>query len=106
MVPVNLRSEAEANTGGNHVGSVLCNLGTDIEDPERRLHTIATSMRGNKKVLGDLPRLEVLALSGLMIAPLGWARCRASSEPHRRRSTSSSRTCPDHASRCTGTAPG
>ena len=71
MVPVNLRSEAEANAGGNHVGSVLCNLGTDVEDPERRLHTIATSMRGNKKVLADLPRLEVLALSGLMIAPLG-----------------------------------
>jgi diacylglycerol O-acyltransferase len=71
MVPVSLRSAAEADAGGNMVGSILCNLATDIEDPARRLETISASMRGNKEVFSSLPRLEALALSALMIAPLG-----------------------------------
>jgi diacylglycerol O-acyltransferase / wax synthase len=71
MVPVSLRSDAEADAGGNMVGSILCNLGTDIEDPAKRLETISASMHGNKKVFSSLPRLEALALSALMIAPLG-----------------------------------
>jgi len=71
MVPVSLRSEAEANAGGNLVGSVLCNLATDIEDPARRLEVISASMRGNKELFAQLPRMEALALSALMIAPLG-----------------------------------
>jgi WS/DGAT/MGAT family acyltransferase len=71
MVPVSLRSEAEANTGGNMVGSVLCSLGTDVEDAAQRLEVISTSMRGNKEVFAELPRMEAMALSALMIAPLG-----------------------------------
>ena len=71
MVPVSLRTEAEANAGGNMVGSILCNLATDIEDPALRLETISASMKGNKEVFSSLPRMEAVALSGLMIAPLG-----------------------------------
>jgi WS/DGAT/MGAT family acyltransferase len=71
MVPVSLRSDAEADAGGNMVGSILCNLATDIEDPARRLESISASMRGNKDVFSSLPRLEALALSALMVAPLG-----------------------------------
>jgi diacylglycerol O-acyltransferase / wax synthase len=71
MVPVSLRSDAEADTGGNMVGSILCNLATDIEDPAQRLEAVSASMRGNKEVFSSLPRLEALALSALMIAPLG-----------------------------------
>jgi WS/DGAT/MGAT family acyltransferase len=70
MVPVSLRSEADADAGGNQVGSILCNLATDFEDPARRIQVISESMRGNKKVLSELPRLQVLALSALNIAPL------------------------------------
>lgn len=71
MVPVSLRSEHEADAGGNLVGSVLCNLGTDLEDPADRLTVVGESMRGNKKVFSELPRIQALALSAMMIAPLG-----------------------------------
>lgn len=71
MVPVSLREESEADAGGNMVGAILCNLGTDIEDPAKRLEVISNSMHGNKKVFASLPKLEALALSALNIAPLG-----------------------------------
>lgn len=71
MVPVSLREESEAHAGGNMVGAILCNLGTDVEDPAKRLEVISNSMRGNKEVFASLPRLEALALSALNIAPLG-----------------------------------
>ena len=70
MVPVSLRSKEEADSGGNMVGSILCNLATDVEDPAKRIEVISESMRGNKKVFAELPRLQVLALSALYMAPL------------------------------------
>lgn len=70
MVPVSLRSKEEADAGGNMVGSILCNLATDVEDPAKRIEAICESMRGNKKVLAELPRLQVLTLSALYMAPL------------------------------------
>ncbi|MBO0680187.1 wax ester/triacylglycerol synthase family O-acyltransferase [Mycolicibacterium sp. S2-37] len=71
MVPVSLRTEAEADTGGNMTGILLCNLATDIVDPAKRLDAISTSMRNNKKVFSQLPRTQALALSATMLAPLG-----------------------------------
>jgi len=71
MVPVSLRTKEEADSGGNMVGSILCNLATDVEDPATRLETISDSMRGNKKVFSELPRLQAFALSVFLIAPLG-----------------------------------
>jgi diacylglycerol O-acyltransferase len=71
MVPVSLRTKEEADSGGNMVGSILCNLATDVEDPATRLETISESMRGNKKVFSELPRLQAFALSVFLIAPLG-----------------------------------
>jgi diacylglycerol O-acyltransferase / wax synthase len=73
MVPVSLRTADEADSGGNMVGSILCNLATDVEDPAKRLETISESMRGNKEVFAQLPRLQALALSAFLIAPLGLA---------------------------------
>jgi diacylglycerol O-acyltransferase / wax synthase len=73
MVPVSLRTAEEADSGGNMVGSILCNLATDVEDPAKRLETISESMRGNKKVFSELPRLQALALSAFLIAPLALA---------------------------------
>jgi diacylglycerol O-acyltransferase / wax synthase len=73
MVPVSLRTAEEADSGGNMVGSILCNLATDVEDPAKRLETISASMRGNKKVFSELPRLQAFALSAFLIAPLGLA---------------------------------
>lgn len=73
MVPVSLRTEAEADAGGNMVGAILCNLATDLEDPAQRLETISESMRRNKKVFSELPRTQALALSAANMAPLALA---------------------------------
>jgi WS/DGAT/MGAT family acyltransferase len=73
MVPVSLRKGDDVEAGGNLVGTILCNLATDIDDPATRLETISDSMRGNKKVFSELPRLHALALSALFMAPVGLA---------------------------------
>ena len=70
MVPVSLRSAAEADSGGNMVGAILCNLATDVDDPGVRLATISDSMRCNKKLFAELPRTQALALSAANMAPL------------------------------------
>lgn len=66
MVPVSLRAEHEQDAGGNMVGTILCNLATDIEDPAKRLEAISTSMSANKKVFAELPRMQALALSAFL----------------------------------------
>ncbi|MGV0644185.1 WS/DGAT/MGAT family O-acyltransferase [Mycolicibacterium sp. XJ879] len=73
MVPVNLRTENDADGGGNLVGAILCNLATDVEDPARRVETIAASMRDNKKVYSELPRVQQLALSAFLIGGVALA---------------------------------
>jgi diacylglycerol O-acyltransferase len=73
MVPVSLRTEEEADTGGNLVGAILCNLGTDADDPATRLQTISESMRSNKKVFSQLPRFQALALSAMNMGSLALA---------------------------------
>ena len=70
MVPVSLRSDDDTSSGGNQVGAVLCSLATDVEDPAHRLDTIHASIRGNKEVFAQLPRMQQLALSAFNIAPL------------------------------------
>ena len=67
MVPVSLRSQDEMDAGGNMVGTILCNLATDIVDPAKRLDAINTSMRDNKKVFAELPRTQALALSAFLM---------------------------------------
>lgn len=71
MVPVSLRAEHEQDAGGNMVGTILCNLATDVVDPMKRLETISMSMRDNKRVFSELPRTQALALSGFLVAGLG-----------------------------------
>jgi diacylglycerol O-acyltransferase len=66
MVPVNLRSENDADAGGNMVGTILCNLATHLEDPAARLAAISESMRENKEVFAQLPKTQQLALSAVL----------------------------------------
>lgn len=73
MVPVSLRTEDEADTGGNLVGAILCNLATDSDDPAERLQIISDSMRSNKKVFSQLPRFQALALSAMNTSALALA---------------------------------
>jgi diacylglycerol O-acyltransferase / wax synthase len=70
MVPVNLRTEKDSDGGGNMVGTFLCNLATHLDDPAKRLETINSSMRDNKQVFAELPRVQQLALSGFMTGGL------------------------------------
>lgn len=71
MVPVSMREGTDNDSGGNQVGALLCNLATDVEDPAARLQTISDSMRSNKKVFSELPKMQALALSAVNIAALG-----------------------------------
>lgn len=69
MVPVNLRKEDD-DRGGNMVGTFLCNLATDVEDPGKRLEAISTSIRDTKEVFWQLPPVQQLALSAFNIGGL------------------------------------
>lgn len=73
MVPVSLRTEGDADKGGNMVGTILCTLGTDIADPAQRLQAINESMRRGKELFAGLPREQALALSAVLMSPLGLA---------------------------------
>jgi len=69
MVPVNLRKDGD-DSGGNMVGTFLCNLATNLDDPAKRLEIISTSIRGTKEVFQQLPSVEQLALSAFNIGGL------------------------------------
>lgn len=73
MVPVSLRREDEADAGGNLVGAILCNLATHADDPAERLQAVSESMRSNKKVFSELPRVQALALSAMNMGSLALA---------------------------------
>lgn len=69
MVPVNLR-KSDDERGGNLVGTFLCNLATDLDDPARRLDVVSTSIRDTKAVFQQLPPVQQLALSAFNIGGL------------------------------------
>ena len=68
MTPVSLR-HGESD-GGNAVGTILCNLATDLDDPAERLAAVHESMRIGKDTLAGLNQLQATALSALMMAPV------------------------------------
>ncbi|MGC2653627.1 MAG: wax ester/triacylglycerol synthase family O-acyltransferase [Mycobacterium sp.] len=67
MVPVSMRTEGD---GGNAVGALLCNLGTHIDDPAKRLQAVTESISDNKKVFVELPQVQQLALSVTVVGGL------------------------------------
>ncbi len=69
MVPVNLR-KTDDDRGGNQVGTFLCNLATDLDDPARRLEIVSTSIHNTKEVFQQLPPVQQLALSAFNIGGL------------------------------------
>ena len=69
MVPVNLRKDGD-DSGGNMVGTFLCNLATDLDDPAKRLETISTSISDTKEVFQQLPPVQQLALSAFNVGGL------------------------------------
>jgi WS/DGAT/MGAT family acyltransferase len=69
MVPVNLRKEGD-DSGGNQVGTFLCNLATDLDDPAKRLEVISSSIRDTKEIFHQLPSIQQLALSAFNVGGL------------------------------------
>lgn len=69
MVPVSLRDDASPG-GGNQVGALLANLATDVDDPAKRLEAVSASMRSNKEVFKQLPKMQKMALSAFNVSPL------------------------------------
>jgi len=72
MVPVGLnpkRSGSGSGDGGNAVGAVMCQLGTDLDDPAARLSSIHQSMDSGKEALGSMTALQIQAMSALGMTP-------------------------------------
>ena len=70
MVPIALRKAEDSDAGGNAVGTILCNLGTDLADPRDRLDLIRASMTHGKDALAGLSPTQITALSAIAMAPM------------------------------------
>jgi WS/DGAT/MGAT family acyltransferase len=70
MLPVNLRPKDDPG-GGNAVGAILASLGTDLADPRARLDAVLASAARGKEQMQRLTAREILASSGLLMAPMG-----------------------------------
>ncbi len=55
MVPVSIRSDEERHAYTNRVGSILCTLATDVEDPLERLQRIHEAMKSAKRASEAVP---------------------------------------------------
>ncbi|MDT7575191.1 MAG: diacylglycerol O-acyltransferase / wax synthase [Pseudonocardiales bacterium] len=71
MVPVSLHGDSEsADGGGNAVGVVMCNLGTQLSDPAQRLSTVHRSMVEGKESMRGMSQLQILMMSAIGVSPL------------------------------------
>jgi WS/DGAT/MGAT family acyltransferase len=70
MTPVSLRREDAGEDSGNSVGTILCNLATDVADAGERLGRIHDSMQQGKSLFAGLNQLQATAVSAAMMAPL------------------------------------
>jgi len=72
MVPVGLKakeSHLASAEGGNAVGAVMAQLGTERADPADRLQAVHRSMLDGKRALSSMTPTQVLAMSALGQAP-------------------------------------
>jgi len=69
MTPVSLRTP-DSPEETNAVGTILCNLATDLEHPGARLVAVRASMLHGKATLSGLSQNQVTALSAAVMAPL------------------------------------
>jgi WS/DGAT/MGAT family acyltransferase len=67
-VPVSLRAKETKSSGGNAVGMVLCNLATNVEDPQRHLEEIVASMHRAKETLSALTPTQIQILTMTLAA--------------------------------------
>lgn len=68
MVPVGLKAKdagLASSNGGNAVGSIMVKLGTDLDDPAKRLAGIHADMLSGKRALSSMTPLQIAAMAGL-----------------------------------------
>ncbi|CAM3222823.1 wax ester/triacylglycerol synthase family O-acyltransferase [Prescottella defluvii] len=78
MVPVSLRDPRERpasiadpnDKSGNEIGTLMCNLGTDLADAGSRLARVHRSMAEGKAALRGMSATQIVAMSALGSAPL------------------------------------
>lgn len=73
MVPVSLHVDDQHREGGNALGVVMCNLGTNLLDPAARLAAINASMTDGKAALAGMTPMQIMAMSALGMSPLAIA---------------------------------
>ena len=72
MVPVGLnakQSQIASTQGGNAVGSIMVQMGTERADPADRLAAVHRSMQDGKRALSSMTPMQILAMSALGQAP-------------------------------------
>ncbi|MGH3348897.1 MAG: WS/DGAT/MGAT family O-acyltransferase, partial [Nocardioides sp.] len=72
MVPVGLKAQQShlpSAEGGNAVGSIMVQMGTQLADPADRLTAVHASMRDGKEALSSMTPVQILAMSALGQAP-------------------------------------
>ncbi len=72
MVPVGLhakQAQTPSADGGNAVGAVMVQLGTDLADPADRLAAVHRSMRVGKQALSSMTPTQIVAMTALGMAP-------------------------------------
>ena len=69
MTPVSLRQEG-MDEGGNAVGALLCNLGTDQADAADRLKTVHESMEAGKATLRGMTPTQATVASAAAMSPM------------------------------------
>ncbi|TSE01850.1 wax ester/triacylglycerol synthase family O-acyltransferase [Skermania sp. ID1734] len=70
MVPVSLRERTDQEAGGNKLGVVMCNLGTNLDNPRARLAKVHGCMNQGKEVIAGRGPVQLLVTSALGIAAL------------------------------------
>jgi WS/DGAT/MGAT family acyltransferase len=68
FVPVNIREGGDEG-GGNKVAVLMASMGTDVQNPVRRLEEVIDSTSQAKKQMAGLGQLPALAYSGYLLAP-------------------------------------
>ncbi len=71
LIPINVRSEEERDTGGNVVSSMTARIHTDIAHPKSRLRAVMESTKHAKSFIKAIGAREIVNLAG--VAPAATA---------------------------------
>ncbi|KAA0019426.1 WS/DGAT/MGAT family O-acyltransferase [Antrihabitans cavernicola] len=69
-VPVSLREAGDEREGGNAISIILCNLGTNLDDPVDRLVAITRSMNQGKETMHGLSPLQAMAFGAFNMSSI------------------------------------